>query len=172
MIIFVEGPDKAGKSSLCAHLSDRFNMKIERILKPKDCDNPYPEFKQRIRDIKVSTVFDRGYQSEFVYAELWRDGCWMSYQDFNRLDAEACMKSSHVFLINCFAPPEVIKKRLIDEKEELLQQSEVERCLELYFDVMRISNLPVINYDSSVQKAEDIVEIIEKMTKLEKKQTK
>lgn len=168
MVVFVEGPDKAGKSKLCDLLSRKFGLKIERMLKPENSDKPFPEFRERIRSITESIVFDRGYQSEYVYSELWRDGCWMSYQDFTRLDGEACFKAKHVFLINCFAPVEVLKKRMIDEHEELLQQSEVEQCVELYRQVMKISCLPVIDYDSSVQDPEEVVISLVKMMNTEK----
>lgn len=158
IVIFVEGTDKAGKSTLCRQLAENFNLEYRHCSKPKT-DNPYLEYVELIKSVKVPTVFDRGYLGEFVYSQLWRGGLSMKMDEFHKLDDLCKVQFGwKTIAIHAEAPIEIIKQRCIQEKEDLLQLDQIAQCQSLFRDIMHHTKLPVINYFSHTQNPADIIE--------------
>lgn len=158
IVIFLDGTDKSGKSTLAKALSENFNLEYRHCSKPKT-DNPYLEYVEMIKSIKVPTVFDRGYLGEFVYSQLWRGGLSMKMDEFHQLD-DLCKAQFgwKTIVIHAEAPLHIIKQRCISEKEDLLQLDQIQKCQELFREIMYHTKLPVLNYYSHTQNPTDIIE--------------
>lgn len=156
LVIWIEGCDNTGKTTLAKKLAEAFNLDYTHCAKPKT-DNPFLEYSDMIDSIQKNSVFDRGYLGEFVYSNLWRGGCKITPKQFEELDLACHMKFQYTILIHATAPIEVIKDRCVKEKEELLKLDQVQKCAELFEEVVGRCSLPKIVYDSSVQTPEDIV---------------
>ena len=163
MLCIIEGSDKAGKSTLAKHLSEVYNLKCTHLSKPKTTDT-FKEYSDMIDLIDGPMIYDRSYLSEYVYATLWRGGCKITADQFKILDQKIMDKANDlqigIVLIYASAPLEVIKERCVREKEDLLQIDQIEKCQSLYQEIMAKTMLPKITYNSSVQKPENISELI------------
>lgn len=162
IVIWIEGTDNTGKTTLAKALAEAFNLDYTHCAKPKT-DNPFEEYSLMIDSIRKDSVFDRGYLGEFVYSQLWRGGCTISLKQFSELDLQCMMKFEHVILVHATAPLEVIKERCIDQKEELLKLDQVARCQSLFEEIVDHCQLPRIVYDSSVESPEDVIRKIKNL---------
>lgn len=164
MIIFIEGIDKAGKSTLAKHLSNAFNLPIVHLSKPKT-DDSYTEYLELIKEINGPIIFDRTFLGEYVYANLWRGGCKITFDQFRDLEDKLLKRCCSelalpTFFIYASAPAEIIKERCIIEKEDLLKQEQIDTCFKLYSEIMQDTSIEFIQYDSSLKKPMDIEEQI------------
>lgn len=155
MLIIIEGPDNTGKTTLALHLAEIFGLEYKHCSKPKS-DSPFHEYIEMFKDIKVPTVIDRAHLGEFVYSQLWRDGCSITEKQFKLIDLEAMSRFEYTIVIHAQAPDDVISERCIKEKEDLLQQSQIVRCSELFREITAKTQIPIVNYYSNIEKPEDI----------------
>jgi hypothetical protein len=158
LVVWIEGTDNTGKTTLAKRLAQEFDLNYTHCAKPKT-DNPFEEYATMISSIKTDSVFDRGYLGEYVYSQLWRGGCNISLRQFHQLD-DLCDSKYTTILIHATAPIDVIRDRCIDQKEDLLQLSQISRCSQLFDDIIYHSKLNKIVYDSSTQTPDDIISII------------
>lgn len=167
MLCIIEGSDKAGKSTLAKHLSELYGLPVTHLSKPKTNDT-FKEYSDLINNISSPMIFDRSYLSEYVYANLWRGGCKITFEQFRILDNKIMEKATSLnmglVLVYAFAPFEVIKSRCIAEKEDLLQLDQIEKCQSLYQEIMAKTILPMVTYNSSVQQPKDISQTISLLT--------
>lgn len=164
IVIFIEGVDNSGKTTLAKQLASAFNLNYHHNSKPKT-NNPYLEYEQMLDEVKTSTVFDRCYLGEYVYSNLWRGGCSITEKQFADLDLMCLMKFEHVFLIHASAPHDIIKQRCIDNNEQLLKLDEIENCIHLYDNIISKSTLQKIKYNSHYQTPEEIIQQIQDLMK-------
>ena len=155
LLIIVEGPDNSGKTTLAIHLQEVFSLDYTHCSKPKT-DNPYIEYCELVDSIKTPTVIDRAHLGEYVYSKLWRDGCSISEKKFQDLDFKFMDKFQHVFVVHCDAPTDIIIERCIKEKEDLLDIKDVQKCRDLFDEIMLKTHIPIVYYDSSCQSPEDV----------------
>jgi thymidylate kinase len=148
MLVFIEGTDRTGKSTLAKLLAIHLGCYIEHCSKPKTKD-PYVEYVTMLERASLSRnmVFDRGYLGEYVYSNLWRGGCNIHPKEFKALDDIAIRQGAIV--IHAYAPPDVILERCIREGEELLKPEQISRCNQLFEEAMAFTTLPVYKYDST-----------------------
>lgn len=156
LVIFIEGVDRTGKTTLANKLAEAFDLDYTHCSKPKT-DNPFIEYSDTIDSIQKNSVFDRGYLGEFVYANLWRGGCNITAKQFEELDLACHFKFQYVILIHATAPIEVIKERCIKDGEDLLKLEDIKKCSDLFQEIVDRCSLPKIVYDSSSQTPEDII---------------
>lgn len=163
MFFVIEGSDKSGKTTLAKMLSEKYNLPIQHTGKPKTNDFVQEQL-DIIANVKGPVIFDRSFLSEYVYAELWRGGCKITDEQFRMLEQKMYEKSVELgldfVLVYAYAPAAIIKQRCIDEKEDLLQINQVDKCLELYEELFEKTSLSHIAYDSSVDSTEKIVSIL------------
>lgn len=162
LLIICEGVDNTGKTTLCNKLVEAFNLEYKHNSKPQT-DNPFQEYDDMIADIKVDTVIDRAYLSEYVYSKLWRGGCKVTAKQFEELDLHCLFRFKHVFVIHATAPLEIIKARCIQENEQLLKLDQIQQCAEWFDEIVDRCTLDKIKYDSSTQSPDDIVKIIKSL---------
>lgn len=163
MLVIIEGPDNTGKTTLAKKLVEKFDLEYIHCSKPKT-DNPYLEYCDLADSIKKPTVLDRAHLGEYVYGRLWRGGCDISDAKFSDLDFKFMDKFEHVIVVHATAPLDVILERCRANDEKLLKEDQIKRCVELFDDVISKTDIPVLTYNSDVEKPEDIVEQIWLMT--------
>jgi len=156
IVIFLEGTDKSGKSTLAKKLADTFKLEYRHCSKPQT-DNPFLEYVNMINSITKPTIFDRSYLGEYVYSQLWRGGLSMNSNQFDILDA-MCKTKFKTLAIHAEAPLHIIKDRCISDKEDLLQLDQIDKCQILFREIMSQTKLPVLNYYSHTQQPSDIVD--------------
>jgi tRNA uridine 5-carbamoylmethylation protein Kti12 len=164
MIIFIEGIDKSGKSTLAKYLAKAFNLEIQHLSKPKTKD-PFIEYSDLIENLTSPIIYDRTFLGEYVYANLWRNGCTITPEQFRYLEAKLLNRCTNelklpFYLIYACAPKEVIEQRCLLEKEELLQIDQIEKGLALYAEIMAQTQLPFLIYSSDSSSPSDICNLI------------
>jgi thymidylate kinase len=160
MIVIIEGCDRTGKSTLAAKIAEAIKGEVIHCGKPKT-DDPYSEYLGMLAELPSykNFVFDRFYLGEYVYSQLWRNGCAITPREFHSLDVIA--SSLHrAIVIHAYADQQIILDRCAKEGEDLLKPVEIQRCQELFNDIINHTNLPVISYDSGNQSPDDIVKIV------------
>lgn len=156
LVIFIEGVDNTGKTTLANKLVEVFGLDYKHNSKPQT-DDPYQEYSDMIDGIRKDTVIDRAYLSEYVYSKLWRGGCVITTKQFEELDLQCQLRFEHVILIHATAPLEVIKERCVTEKEQLLKLDQVSQCAEWFEEIIGRCNLVTLKYDSSYQTPDEMV---------------
>lgn len=86
-IVIIEGPDNSGKNTLINWILDNFNeVKVVHCDKPKSKEDPFTEQKTTflklaneaivdyLKDDVDVLIFNRFYQGEYVYGQLYRNG--------------------------------------------------------------------------------------------------
>lgn len=94
-VIIIEGPDNTGKNTLINNLIDTNNIvKLIHCGTPKSKENPYKEQKdlfKKLANIAISeyranetdiVVFNRFYQGEYVYGQMYRNGSPIEIKTF------------------------------------------------------------------------------------------
>lgn len=159
MLIFIEGTDRTGKSTLAKMLANYLVCLYEHCSKPRTND-PYREYENMLKKAKgfISLVYDRGYLGEYVYSRLWRGGCKITDEQFKSLDRLAIQQNA--ILIHAFAPDEVILERCKQVGEELLKPEQIQKCSSLFEEIASKTLLPVYKYDSSKYTPEQFFEQI------------
>lgn len=159
MLVFIEGTDRTGKSTLAKLIAIHLGCYIEHCSKPQTND-PYVEYVHMLEKATSARnlVFDRGYLGEYVYSNLWRGGCKIHDKEFKALDDIAIRQKAIV--IHAFASPDVILERCIREGEDLLKPEQITRCNQLFEEIMAKTTLPVYKYDSSQYTPAQYLEII------------
>lgn len=163
MVIFIEGVDRSGKTSLAAKLTETIKVPIIHCSKPLT-DDPFSEYQKMLNDIRDNCfykVYDRGYLGEYVYANLWRGGCKISDEQFQVLDKIALSKKAVV--IHAFADTKDIIERCRKDGEDLLKEDQIDKCKELFREIISKTLLPVYNYNSSLMSLDDFYNYIQKL---------
>lgn len=156
MLFFIEGPDNTGKTTLARLLQESFSLDYIHCSKPKT-NFPFLEYKKVFNELSNPTVFDRGHLGEFVYSQLWRGGLSILPSEYNELESIVLRKFDYVRVIHAQAPNDVILERCIRENEKLLKPEQIKDCSDLFYKVMDITKIPVINYYADKQSPEDIL---------------
>lgn len=157
MHIIIEGLDRSGKSTLAQLLSDQYGFPIVHCAKPKG--DPFKEYLELFKKYDgEDVIFDRFYHGEFVYSELYRDGCTIDDFQLHQLDMLAMANST--LLIYATADNDTITARCKATNESLEAFNyldDIPKAKHLYKDVFSRSYLNYFLYDSSKCTAEEFV---------------
>jgi hypothetical protein len=158
MLIIIEGCDNTGKSTLAKHLMDVFSLQYVHCNKPqgKTRKEILAEYLSLYDGIRFPTVVDRGHFGEFVYSNLWRKGCLLTPSDYELIDNFIKDKFGFAVVIHAKANFSDIVDRCRINKEQLLSIHDIEKCCNMFDFIMGISKIPVIEYNSSIEKPEDL----------------
>ena len=146
-IIIFEGADKSAKSTIAQELSNMINVpyfkfkvwdyfKDNKFKNATYFDQPY--ILEFLKQTGYSVIIDRGYPSEYVYAQVFD-------RDFDRnflekLDIE--FSKLNTTIIICF-------KKNNKEKDEIIPQDKYEKIIEKYLDFSLKTRCKVIILDTS-----------------------
>ena len=108
MIIIVEGPDGAGKTTLIQNMFK--NAGICSVAEKDTQEFEYEMKKLMHHKSDKIVMYDRSWYSEMVYGKHWRDKPVISLEDMIRLE-QIWLNCGGGFIIYCTGDPEVMYNR-------------------------------------------------------------
>lgn len=171
MRIIIEGVDKSGKSTLINALKNKVPRAVLLKLWTKPEGNQqeatayirrmYMNMAQMTVDLNNNYIFDRWYPSEMVYSfkrgyDSLKDG-W-----FYELEKEIVKTRPLYILVE--ADPDLIRKRMAEDKEDFAKPEEVEKLQERYrehFKYCQLNKMVVNTTDDLDATVEHILSVIE-----------
>lgn len=174
MIVILEGPDGAGKTTLSETLREHLQKsKMTHVVKHGPYNNISPEELCRIYFRSMShaltyndhVILDRCWLSEPIYGNVYRDGK-------NRIDVprrrmlERTALARGAVVVHCQPDFEVCLKafsaRLDDEYLDTVKQ--LKQVYEEYDSLGQGTSLPVVHYDFTRDKIEDLYDQLQEKT--------
>lgn len=159
MIVIVEGPDGAGKTTLIEQLKQGSrNAVYHHFGAPASDEEAFDYYKTYAAAINSCTpdvlnIFDRSWYSDMVYGPVMRGRLEMSREHADMLAAMVVANGGGM-VIYCTAPLKVLWSRCRTRGEEYVTKYEqLKDIAERYADVMRncVRYLPVVRYDTSAR---------------------
>ena len=150
MILIIEGPDGAGKTTLANKLREQTGFMLLHRSQPKteeDKQRMMDEYLQVIKSNK-NCIMDRSWYSEMVYGPVMRDASVITYPQMYELERRLAKVGS--LIIYCTAPENTLWSRCMNRGEDYITKREVlhEICKgydTIMYDVPHI--IPVVTYD-------------------------
>lgn len=150
MIILIEGPDGAGKTTLAEKLSKQTGYVLLHRSYPKTAEemaNMMQEYMQVIKSGK-NCIIDRCWYSEMVYGPIMRNETNISYPDMYELERAVARVGGIV--IYCTGNRKVLWQRCTERGEDYVVDEETFKDIYYgYSDLMnRVPHLiPVVTYE-------------------------
>lgn len=170
MIIILEGPDGAGKSTLAkelyAVLSQEDDTTIVHHGPYKNIDGPELSklyFASMLPAITYDkhVILDRSWYSEPVYAEVYRDAKSRITPSMRRM-LERCALAKGAVVIYCRPPTEACLEAFGARDEYLDSTTQLKAVAEKYDDWYdNFDGMPVFEYDYTQHSIEDVLESID-----------
>jgi thymidylate kinase len=150
MIIIVDGPDGAGKTTLAEYLSVKFGYPIRHRGKPVTQAEKDAMMAEYLNDIKsgANMVWDRGFYSEMVYGPVMRDGSYISNAQMIALE-EALVDSGAIVF---YCTDDILKlwERCTTRGETYITTIETLAEIKDRFDYLMFEmehKIPVVRYE-------------------------
>lgn len=158
MIILLEGPDGAGKTTLADQITAAA-MKVRRWhfgapANDAEAFDYYKAYAVAIRECEPDAIniFDRSWYSDMVYGPVIRNRLEMTREHADMLSA-MCVANSGGMVIYCTAPLKTLWSRCRAKGEDQVTSYEMLSAVaDKYNKVMHeVAYLPVIRYDTAVR---------------------
>lgn len=153
MIIILEGPEAAGKSTLANKLSMQTGYPIVHRDKPKT-----EEDKLRMMEYYLAAVgsdknfiFDRCWYSEIVYGTVMRDKSYISYEQMYQLET-ALAKNGGGMIIHCTDHLSLLWDRMITRGDDYINEiDDLANLTDMFHHVLHRMphHIPVVKYELS-----------------------
>ncbi len=156
MIILLEGPDKAGKSSLAKMLSERLEIPIKKHSHCQSAQEAFGCAKQVLYEYKKeldrpTQIWDRFYYpSDLIYGPIVA-----GYEIPNALrvlystEIQQALSQYNTLIIHCTADPEILIERLKRDGDYYIEERHVREIVKGYRKFFETCLLPTITIDSS-----------------------
>ena len=120
MIIIVEGPDGAGKTTLAEKISAQTKFPIEHRSKPKTEEEKAKMMEDYLNLVKSArnVILDRCWYSEMVYGRVMRDQSYIDYPQMYEL--EKGLAKHGALIIYCTGPKERLWARATRRGEDYI----------------------------------------------------
>ena len=149
MIIIIEGPDGAGKTTLAEKISKQTKYPIRHRTKPANEEEKKLMMAQYLQDIKAGKnfIFDRCWYSEMAYGPVMRDNSVITYPQMYELE-EALAKVGAI-IIYCTGPKTSLWTRAIKRGEDYITSREDFNAIcDNYETIMTVPHhIPVVRYE-------------------------
>lgn len=143
-MIIVEGPDCAGKSTLCSLLSAV--LKLDIIHLSNKSDNSYKAYLQRIEDMaKKPVIYDRFFFSEAVYSQILKRE--RAFSDSEYVDLKNKLHDNAIQVIHCTREDSILLERYKTRGEDFVTRSELINISNCFWDHFRYFNATIIELD-------------------------
>jgi hypothetical protein len=146
VIVILEGPDGAGKTTLARYLCEKYCLEYRHTDKP-GTEDLFRAYQRSLHGAK-HVLFDRLFHGELVYGPLMRGTSRLTATQAFYLELEA----ADALVIWCHAPPEQLKAR----GDPIYNTVSPEQLLNRYAYVRESSRLAYQIYDSSIQLPPDV----------------
>ena len=151
MIILIEGPDGAGKTTLANKLADILHCENVHMSYPKTEEEKQQMFQQYLAIITSNSnkniILDRCWYSEMVYGPVKREKSYISLGQMIQL--EHCVNNNGGgFIIYCTGSAKDLYERSKIRGEDYINSSnELSVVVDLYEKIFRMRHsLPVLKY--------------------------
>lgn len=152
MIVLLEGPDGAGKTTLGRLIEAEFNMPYVHVSSPKGADVFTHHYLPAMQ--ADNTVLDRLHWSEDVYGLINRGGSGLTAQEFGFIDG--ILHSKHAVVVLCLPPLSAVLLNIQrDERQENHNEQTATMVWHGFKDLPPRTRLPVIHYDYTREGAAD-----------------
>lgn len=150
MIIILEGPDGAGKSTLAEKISKQTGYRLLHRSQPKTEDDKRLMMEEYMRVIESgeNCVFDRAWYSEMVYGPIMRNESIISYPDMYRL--ERMLAHRGALIIYCTSTVDKLWRRCTQRGEDYIMDNNTlenicSKYITLMYDIPHL--IPVVSYE-------------------------
>lgn len=159
MIIIVEGPDGAGKSTLIRNIAQGARMSTYTHFGAPESDEDafgyYKKYAAAIKQCKpeVINIFDRSWYSDMVYGPIMRSREEMTQEHADMLSSMVVAAGGGI-VVYCTAPVKTLWSRCRQRGETYIDsQATLSKISQKYAEVMRskVMYLPVIRYDTAMR---------------------
>ena len=149
MIIIIEGPDGADKTTLAEQISRQTKYPIIHRTKPKNEEEKkrmMGEYLQTIRSGK-NMIFDRCWYSEMAYGPVMRDSSVISYPQMYELEEQ--LAKTGALIIYATGPKAALWQRCQKRGEEYItSRDNFNAIYDNYVQIMKVPHLiPVLQYE-------------------------
>jgi len=162
LIVVLEGPDFAGKSTIANRLVSRFGGEVRWVGQPPQASEVLDFYLDMIHEAASQgtlTVFDRMHVSELVYGPLFRGVSRLPIHEADQIETE--LETCGAIKVHVDAPDSVLTERLRGPRGDQMVQSE-DRLLDVahaYRSLLSGENAPL---RWLVMSYEDLVTAIER----------
>lgn len=164
MLIMLEGPDGAGKSTLAAKLQQLLPGSVYEHhgaaaeLSDRELSQSY--MRSLRKAFNGSLIMDRGWLSEPIYAEVYRQKPSRISSAHQRMLERAALQLQGV-VVRCLPPFEVCAKAFASRDEMLDNQEQLRQVYDRYRGLRGHTELPVVPYDHTTgATAADVLEAV------------
>lgn len=149
MIIIIEGPDGAGKTTLAEQISRQTKYPIIHRTKPKNEEEKklmMGEYLQTIRSGK-NMIFDRCWYSEMAYGPVMRDSSVISYPQMYELEEQ--LSKVGAIIIYATGPKAALWQRCQKRGENYITtRDQFNAIYDNYTEIMKVPHhIPVVRYE-------------------------
>ena len=122
MIIILEGPEAAGKSTLAKKLSEQSGFEIVSKSWPrgKAEQEAMLDMYREAAYGSANVIFDRCWYSEMVYGPIMRDKSYITYEHMNELE-DILVRNSGAMLIHCTDNMRDLWKRFVERGDDYIK---------------------------------------------------
>lgn len=147
MLVIIEGPDCAGKTTLADNMRRFTAAKILHRGPPED--DPFVEYTAELEDYRPeglgkNVVCDRWHWGEMVYGPLLRGESKLSWDDFRKVEDFLLKRGAVVAFL--WDMPSELEKRMKERGDDLVSAEMLESVAVLYEEVAWSSRLPVFRF--------------------------
>ena len=159
-LIILEGSDGSGKSTIAARLEKETGFKLEHHGPVSSYLEGKMQYFHEAYRINESTIKDRFYFGEAIFAPLYRGYDGSEY--FESLE-DLLMERFDVLLVLVTAPYEIIIQRINERGEDFVEPEHFKICYDKAREVFNKSKLPKIIVDTHNDSLTNNVEKIRKL---------
>ena len=149
MILIIEGPDGAGKTTLAEQISGQTGWPIEHRSKPETPEEKEIMMGEYLQLVKASrnVILDRCWYSEMVYGKVMRDQSYIDYPQMYELERQLAKHGAMV--IYCTGPKAALWMRATRRGEDYItSRDKFNAICEEYDKLMECPHyIPVVRYE-------------------------
>lgn len=148
MVIIISGCDRTGKTTFCNQLKTRLtDYEYIHFTAPKTKQEAYDRYLNFINQLNPEKLYilDRFYESEKVYAPIYRNYTIEYNHEFDQL----LRNKTQVLFIYVRADLNIIKQRINDVGDDLINIKDIEQICYNYEQYMQNIQLPFITLNNN-----------------------
>jgi len=128
LIIIIEGPDLAGKSTLVKQLNINNDFEVVHFDKPV----PNFDFHESYLNVldKENVILDRYFFSEIVYSKIFGRQCKVSKETVQQIKEKLKNKPHQLIFVN--PGIDTLKRRYRERGDEIISESQIEKIVQEY----------------------------------------